>query len=183
MSSFLWNPFRLMGMTYPIVVEIPSGCPNEACYIVVADPTEVQNPRGVSADGAGDVFIADNLNNLVVEVPVGCTGTSCQATVGIGLDDPLGVAVDAFGDKVYIANTDLFGLAEVALSAPKVVSANVCPAPQTTPTACNQTITLNYNDANAEMFGAAMKFAFTLCGALMVTVVEALVALATLPVQ
>ena len=58
------------------------------------------NPYGVAVDGAGDVFIADQSNNRVVEVPA---GGGPQTTVGSGLNQPTGVAVDGAGD-VFIAD-------------------------------------------------------------------------------
>jgi sugar lactone lactonase YvrE len=58
-------------------------------------------PTGVAVDGAGDVFIADTLNNRVVEVPA---GGGAQTTLGSGLNNPYGVAVDGAGN-VFIADT------------------------------------------------------------------------------
>ena len=55
---------------------------------------------GVAVDGTGDVFIADTVNNQVVEVKPDGT----QTTVGSGLNLPRGVAVDGAGD-VFIADT------------------------------------------------------------------------------
>jgi hypothetical protein len=60
-------------------------------------------------DGAGDVFIADNNNSRVVEVPA---GGGPQITVGSGLYYPYAVAVDAAGD-VFIADTDNSRIVEV----------------------------------------------------------------------
>jgi sugar lactone lactonase YvrE len=58
-------------------------------------------PTGVAVDGAGNVFIADTLNNRVVKVPA---GGGAQTTLGSGLNNPYGVAVDGAGD-VFIADT------------------------------------------------------------------------------
>ena len=58
-------------------------------------------PIGVAVDGAGNVFIADAGNNLVVEIPAsGGTQTTVAAS---GLNDPASVAVDGAGD-VFIAD-------------------------------------------------------------------------------
>jgi sugar lactone lactonase YvrE len=57
--------------------------------------------REVALDGAGDLFIAENLNNQVVELPA---GGGAQTTVGTGLHGPYGVAVDGAGD-IFIADT------------------------------------------------------------------------------
>jgi hypothetical protein len=61
----------------------------------------VHAAREVAMDGAGDLFIAENLNNQVVELPA---GGGAQTTVGTGLSGPYGVAVDGAGD-VFIADT------------------------------------------------------------------------------
>jgi sugar lactone lactonase YvrE len=65
-------------------------------------------PYGVAVSGAG-VFIADSDNNRVVEIPAGCTSSSCQIALsvsvnGLKLNHPQGVAVDGSGD-VFIADT------------------------------------------------------------------------------
>jgi sugar lactone lactonase YvrE len=63
--------------------------------------TGVSFPFGVAVDGAGDVFIADNNNSVVVEVPA---GGGAQITVpASGLLYPRAVAVDGAGD-VFIAD-------------------------------------------------------------------------------
>ncbi len=58
-------------------------------------------PREIALDGAGDIFLAQNLSNQVVKIPVG-GGT--PSPVGSGLSGPYGVALDGAGD-VYIADT------------------------------------------------------------------------------
>ena len=63
--------------------------------------TGVNAPTGVAVDGAGDLYIANQVYNTVVEVPA--NGGGKQTTVGTGLSGPLGVAVDGAGD-VYIAD-------------------------------------------------------------------------------
>ena len=55
-------------------------------------------------DGSGDLFIADDCYNWVVEVKPDGT----QTTVGSGLNRPFGVAVDGAGD-VFIADTATTG--------------------------------------------------------------------------
>jgi sugar lactone lactonase YvrE len=66
-------------------------------------------PYGVAVDEAGDVFIADQGNNRVVEVPA---GGGAQTTVGSGLSLPAGVAVDGAGE-VFIADTNHSRVVEV----------------------------------------------------------------------
>ncbi len=75
-------------------------------------------PTGVAVDGAGDVFIADNQNNRVVEVPA---GGGAQTTVGSGLYYPQGVAVDGAGD-VFIADTFNNQVVEVQRSQPPTLT-------------------------------------------------------------
>ncbi len=70
----------------------------------------VHAAREVALDGAGDLFIAENLNNQVVELPV---GGGAQTTVGTGLSGPYGVAVDGAGD-VFIADTSNNRVVKVA---------------------------------------------------------------------
>jgi hypothetical protein len=74
----------------------------------------LSSPRGVAVDGAGDVFIADEGNNRVVEVPA---GGGAQTTVGSGLRFPIGVAVDGAGD-VFIADEGNNRVVEVQRSQP-----------------------------------------------------------------
>jgi len=60
----------------------------------------LKTPYAVAVDKAGDVFIADCLNNQVVEVPA---GGGAQTTLGSGLSCPYGVALDGAGD-VFIGD-------------------------------------------------------------------------------
>ena len=57
-------------------------------------------------DGAGDVYIADNNRNQVVEVPAGCTSSGCQIYNTFGLNSQLGVAVDGAGDLFVSSYND-----------------------------------------------------------------------------
>ena len=64
---------------------------------------ELANPTGVAVDAAGDVFIADQYNGRVVEVPA--DGGS-QSTVGNFPYDPTGVALDATGNLFVLTSGD-----------------------------------------------------------------------------
>ena len=64
----------------------------------------LNRPTGIAVDGAGNVFVADNFNNRVVEIPPGCTTQSCMQTLGGGFHNPWGLAVDG-ADNVYVADT------------------------------------------------------------------------------
>jgi len=57
-------------------------------------------PRGVAADAAGNVYVADYGNNAVKEIPA---GGGAPVTLGSGFNGPSGVAVDAAGN-VYVAD-------------------------------------------------------------------------------
>ncbi len=94
------------------VAEIPSGCTSTVCQKIVYSPGAPSNPVGLTADAAGDVFIADNGRKAVVEVPAGCTAASCQKLIGSGWQAPDDVAVDAAGD-VYVADEGLGAVVEV----------------------------------------------------------------------
>jgi hypothetical protein len=128
------------------VVEVPAGGGAQTTV-----PTNsLSYPTGVAVDGAGNVFIADYYNSRVLEVPAG-GGT--QTTVpASGLNGAWGVAVDGAGD-IFIADYANNRAVEVQLVAVNFGSVNVCPAGQTTPAPCNQTITLNYNVAADTPFG------------------------------
>src|ERR1017187_916820 len=167
------------------VVEVPAG---GGAQITV--PTSgLNSPEGVAVDGVGDIFIADEQNGRVVEIPA---GGGAQITVpASGLHVPSGVAVDGMGN-VFISNDGywvvevpagggpqttidtlayLFGLAvdgagdvfvanynnnqvvELQRVAANFGNVNVCPAGQSSPAPCSQTLTLNYNVGTTTNFG------------------------------
>ena len=76
----------------------------------------LNQPSGLAFDSAGDIFIADSANNLILEVDLKgiistVAGTGEQGFGGDGgaatsalLDTPIGVAIDAAGN-IYIADT------------------------------------------------------------------------------
>ena len=81
-----------------------------------ATAAEISNPNALAIDAAGDIFIADFIDNTVREVTpdgiittvagtgtAGSTGDGGQATAA-ELNEPEGVAVDAAGD-LFIADT------------------------------------------------------------------------------
>jgi hypothetical protein len=108
----------------------------------------LNSPTGVAVDAAGDVFIADTGNNRVVELPV----SGAQTTVGSGLSNPNGVAVDAAGD-VFISEGSANQVVKVQHEAVNFGSVNVCPAGQSSPAPCNQTLPLTYNVVATTTFG------------------------------
>ena len=61
------------------------------------------NPYGVAVDVSGNVYVADENNNTVKEMPPGCASSTCVVTLGGGFAEPLGVAVDGSGN-VYVGD-------------------------------------------------------------------------------
>jgi uncharacterized protein (TIGR03437 family) len=70
----------------------------------------LNSPRGVAVDSAGNLYIADNLNNLIRKVSNGVITTVPTSAV---LRYPSGVAVDSAGN-LYIADTDSNRVYEVS---------------------------------------------------------------------
>ena len=66
--------------------------------------TGLSSPEGTAVDAAGNVYIADYVNNRVVKLPWTGTGYGAQTTVGTHLSAPTAVALDGAGN-VYIANS------------------------------------------------------------------------------
>lgn len=58
-------------------------------------------PYGLTIDGAGNIYLADNANGLVIKV---AAGSRSQSTVVSGLNGPAGVAQDGAGN-LYIADS------------------------------------------------------------------------------
>ena len=68
--------------------------------VTVVQSPQVTDPQDLALDGAGDLFIADTGGPDVLEVPYGCTSSSCQKTIANpnGLTGQFGVSVDQYGD-------------------------------------------------------------------------------------
>jgi TonB family protein len=101
-NVFLADSGRLRMGTVGGVKEIPVGCLTSSCVKMLGGG--FNQPRGVAADGGGNVFVADTDNNAVKEIPPGCAFASCVKTLGGGFSKPLGVAVDGRGN-VFVADT------------------------------------------------------------------------------
>jgi len=73
-------------------------------YAITALGGGFSSPTGVAVDGSGNVYVADESNSAVKEMPAGCTSSSCVTTLGGGFSQPFGVAVDGSGN-IYVADT------------------------------------------------------------------------------
>ncbi len=76
---------------------------------------QLNNPWGVAVDAAGNVYIADQSNNVVRVVTAGGTITTVAATKTGQLSGPLGVAVNRAGN-LYIADSGSNVIREVSSS-------------------------------------------------------------------
>ena len=82
-----------------------------------ATSAQLNFPSGIAVDGVGDLYIADTYNNVVREVTLNgviatAAGNGTESlfhesgpATSVGLDEPLGVAVDGAGD-FYIADSN-----------------------------------------------------------------------------
>jgi sugar lactone lactonase YvrE len=69
---------------------------------------------GVAVDAGGDIFLGDT-NFGVVEIPAGCSASSCYVAMsGSNLQDPKGVAIDGSGN-LYVSNGNPASVVELPL--------------------------------------------------------------------
>ena len=109
-----------------VVVEVaPNGT-----QTVVYSAGAGSEPVGVAVDAAGDVFVGDLGLRKVVEIPVGCTNSGCQISLGGGWSQPQTVAVDAAGD-VFVADNG-FGTGGSVLEVPPNCIQSNCVIPVAT---------------------------------------------------
>ena len=95
------------------VYRIPPGCTTFSCVKTLGGG--FQNPFGVAVDGSGNVFVADYAiiqegevvaAGAVKEIPPGCSTSSCVKTLGVGIQQPYGVAVDGSGN-LFVADSSV----------------------------------------------------------------------------
>ena len=80
-------------------------------------------PRGVTVDGAGDLFITDTLSNKILKLAPGAT-TPQTLTLGLTLSSPYGLALDAAGN-LYIADAGNNRVVELPYNSSSAVALNV----------------------------------------------------------
>ena len=99
-----------------------------------ATAAEINSPRGIAVDAAGDLFIADSRNNVIREVvkatgdiitvagngTAGYSGDGGPATAA-ELDEPCGVAVDSAGD-LFIADAGNNAIREVVKATGDIIT-------------------------------------------------------------
>ena len=87
------------------VVTTFAGLPGYAGNVDGTGPlARFNTPSGVATDSAGNVYVADKVNNAIRKItPAGVVST--YATSGAGIVAPQGIASDATGANVYVANT------------------------------------------------------------------------------
>ena len=107
-------------------------------------------PWGIALDSGGDVFVSDWGNSRVVELPKTSTGYGPQVTLPFsGLYGNYGDAVDNDGD-VFVVNYNGNSVLELQTHSVNFGAVNNCPAGQTTPAPCSETLTLNFT-VNADV--------------------------------
>ena len=92
---------------------------------VIVASQGLAGPMGLSADGLGNVYIADTGNGRIVSIAVSGAGAAQPVTVISGLSNPQGVAADWYGN-LYVAETGnnrvlKFALSQGAYGPPTVV--------------------------------------------------------------
>ena len=97
----------------------PSGLTLNACQAasnVATSANGLGGADGVAVDGAGNLYVADPVNNQVVKIPLGCAATSCTQVIASqsvgGLSTPRELALDGAGD-LFIADLNNNQVVEV----------------------------------------------------------------------
>jgi NHL repeat len=119
------------------VLEVPAGCTSATCQTTVG--SALINPVSVAVDGKGDVFIGEDLGQVVEVSSIGV-----QTTVASGLSFPVGIATDSAGD-VFIAASGSGQVVEVQHTSVNFGNINVG--------AASQVLTLTYNVTASDTLG------------------------------
>ena len=87
------------------IVELPPGggdlvTPQTGLFPVAVRTGALKSPNGVAVDGAGNVYVADNGTNQVIEFPSAGTAVTLNFT---GLNNPAGLALDPSGN-LYVSD-------------------------------------------------------------------------------
>jgi sugar lactone lactonase YvrE len=105
-------------------------------------PAQVTNPSGLAVDAAGDVYVSDATNNVVVETP---SSTGPGATLFnlsfSGLKSPAGLAIDGFGN-VYVADSGNSRVLEMVRNLSLTALVNPTPAASSTTAGSTATFSL-----------------------------------------
>ena len=113
----------------------------------------LSGPWGVAVDSAGDVFVADFFGEFVAELPWTGTGYGPEITLPFsGLSNLAGVAVDSAGD-VFLSDFINKRVLELQRYSVNFGGVNICPAGQTTPAPCSETLTLNFTVTASGVLG------------------------------
>jgi Legume lectin domain len=108
--NFYWNSVAVDGvgnLFYPNGTSARAGGVSEVLELPIGGgaPKAVGAgfviPTAVALDGAGNLYVADGGD--VVVVPPGCTSTDCQSVLTGGIFQPTGIAVD-FAGNVYVVD-------------------------------------------------------------------------------
>jgi sugar lactone lactonase YvrE len=93
----------IAGLTVTVTQAGGTYAPVSAVTTLASSAAGLNSPSGVAVDGAGNLYIVDQGNNAVYELPAGSTNLITLANPASGLNYPFGVAVDTAGD-VYITD-------------------------------------------------------------------------------
>jgi sugar lactone lactonase YvrE len=103
-------------------------------------PIGLDGPFGVMVDTAGNIFVADTGHLRLLEYTA---GGGHLFTIGSGIGEARALSPDGTGG-VLVASSTANEVWDFSPAAVNFGSINVCPAGQSTPAPCSNTVTLNY---------------------------------------
>jgi Legume lectin domain/NHL repeat len=95
------NLYTANGVNGSQVFEVPRGCGDPSCQIVIDGG--FQYPADVAVDSAGNLYVADEFDHRIVEMPFGCVTSSCAVPIGQGWNYPSRLALDHAGN-LFVAD-------------------------------------------------------------------------------